>query len=51
MEYNFNELYIGTNGKLHDLIQRVEDLKAELDAQIELEHRLALAARWSKTNG
>ena len=30
-----NDLYIGTNGKLHYLIQRVADIKAELDRQIE----------------
>lgn len=30
-----NDLYIGTNGKLHYLIQRAEDIKAELDRQIE----------------
>ena len=30
-----NDLYIGTNGKLHHLIRRVADIKAELDRQIE----------------
>ena len=35
MEHNFNDLYIGLNGKLHDLMQRVEDIQAKLNKQIE----------------
>ena len=40
MESNYaaTNLYTSVNGKLHALIQRAEDMKAEIDRQIEEEN-------------
>lgn len=41
-EPNFNDLYIGVNGKLHDLLVRCDDIEDMLQKQIEADdvHRL-----------
>ncbi len=39
-KYTENSLYLGVNGKVHCLIQRAEDLKAEIDRQIEEDNYL-----------